>query len=171
MWPFRRKKPVAPPMPPMASRGEFYADMREMVAMEYDAFQPEHWTDREFAELLSHGGVVQIARRVDAPERIAGYLCASPMRRGWNLRTMSVHPECRRRGVGRELVSRFQRHILRGQRLIADVSELNVDAQLFFKAIGFRVRQVRKKTTTEGSDLYRFRWDQGDPTQWDNTTA
>lgn len=62
------------------------------------------------------------------------------------LERLGVDPDFRREGVGRALVERLIKRLVRGpqSRLSLTVRERNLGAQLFYRSIGFRAVKVRR---------------------------
>lgn len=108
------------------------------------------WDLRVTAKVAEHGGCV------------AGFVIYRSRERTVEVLDLAVHPGCRRAGVGRSLLAHTAEKLTRQGRkqLVAWVNELNLEAQLFFAACGFRATSIRRDyfETQNGDpiDGYRF---------------
>ena len=75
----------------------------------------------------------------------------------------AVNPEVRRHGVGNAMVSKLIGKLSheRRNRIMLEVRETNLEAQLFFKSLGFRAISVLRdfyEDTIEDAYLMQFRY-------------
>jgi len=74
---------------------------------------------------------------------------------------VEVHPEFQRDGVGRSLINKLKSKLSyeRRNRITLKVRESNLDAQLFFRAMGFQAVEVLRNHYQECSeDAYLMRY-------------
>ena len=116
------------------------ADLRACVdidALAYDDF----WGEPEFtAHLRKRNGIAYIA---ESDEEIRGYICYESMEDHFRIVRLAVHPDDRRQGYGRYLLSRLERKFT-ARKCHADavLNERNVGGLAFMRACGYRALQV-----------------------------
>jgi len=116
-------------------------DMAEVMEIESQSF--EHpWTEEEFVKCLRQRN--SIGRVAEHDERIVGFWIYELHASRIQLINLAVHPDFRRRGIGRqmteELIGKLSSH--RRTRISLEVRESNVAAQVFFRAARFRAVNV-----------------------------
>ena len=120
------------------------ADLPEVLAIERDAF-PVPWTERAFRHLMDRDDAGVLV--VDAPGGgVGGYAAYWVASDEAELADLAVHPEHRRRGVGRRLVEAVCREARRrGARTVfLQVRESNRAALGLYREAGF-VEQGRRR--------------------------
>ena len=112
------------------------------------------WTAREFAEMRQDRTVNEIVAS-DESDNVLGFIVyrRPETHTGIIVLRMKVVAESRRQGIGNMLVDNLKSRIGRRNRIIVDVSETNLGAQLFLKSCGFKC-----VARLEGSEDYRFVW-------------
>jgi ribosomal-protein-alanine N-acetyltransferase len=75
----------------------------------------------------------------------------------------AVSPDCQRHGIGRSMVTKLIGKLSpqRRNRILLEVRETNLDAQLFFRDTGFRAISVLRdfyEDTTEDAYLMQYRY-------------
>ncbi len=95
-------------------------------------------------------------------DRVVGQMIYELHRTRLHLLNFAVLPAMQRRGVGRGLIDKLKRGLSpkRRTRIVTDVRESNLDAQLFFRAMGFRAVDVLRdfyEDTTEDAFLFQYR--------------
>jgi ribosomal-protein-alanine N-acetyltransferase len=108
------------------------------------------------AKLRRRNCIAMVAE--DDHGRVSGYMIYCLERRTMTLEELAVHPDDRRQGVGRLMMEKLQSKLL-GKRvkIVTMVRESNLNAQLFFKSMGFDCTEQRKNfydCSTE--DAYQF---------------
>jgi ribosomal-protein-alanine N-acetyltransferase len=76
--------------------------------------------------------------------------------------SFAVHPDYRRQGIGRAMVDKLISKLAyqRRSRIVLEVRETNLDAQLFFRQLGFRATSVLRsfyEDTPEDAFLMQYR--------------
>jgi ribosomal-protein-alanine N-acetyltransferase len=134
------------------------ADMPEVLAIERASFD-DPWREDDFARALRQRHI--IGRVVERDEQIIGYMIYELHRNRLHLLNIGVAPDCRRRGVGRAMIELLQGKLSeRRSRIMLEVCETNLDAQLFFRSLGFRAISVLHdlyEDTTADAYLMRYR--------------
>jgi len=124
----------------------FSTDLAAVMAIERRVFECP-WTLAEFDRADD--------RRIVAVTggEVVGYMVLENHAGYTELANLAVNPDFRRRGVGRRLLG-----LLRNQAIVwATVRETNLDAQLFFRAAGFKARNVLRDHYADISESgYRF---------------
>lgn len=133
-------------------------DMEEILAIERASFRVP-WIEEDFRKMLGARDVVgQVAEGLGEPESpVIGYVVYRLSPDGIELLNLAVHPEHRRRGIGRAIVGKLRDklHTQRRPRLAVEVEDRNLAGHLFFRACGLRAICVVRGRYGE-SDAYRF---------------
>lgn len=112
-------------------------DMPEVLQIENQSFEFP-WSDEDFVRCLRQRNCIGMVAEYD--ERIVGFMIYELHKNRLHILNFSVREDLRRREVGsqmiRKLVSKlsFQRR----NRIMLEVRETNLAAQLFFRHHGFR---------------------------------
>jgi ribosomal-protein-alanine N-acetyltransferase len=133
-------------------------DVRDLAEIENLCF-PVPWTEADFNKTLNHRNCIGImAEQCDI---VSGYAIYFLSKRSIILANMAVLPRLQGKGIGRAMIEKLKAKLDRNRRvrISADIRESNLDAQLFFKAMGFKAKMILrdyydKNTTVE--DAYRF---------------
>lgn len=143
----------------MLIRNALVRDLPALLAIEQASFGVSQWSEEEFRRLLARRTIW--GQVCTEQERILGYsvfeVPTPPAGEpgSFELLSIAVHPACRRLGVGRELVGRLRRRLNERRPLLRTlVRETNLDAQLFFRAVGFLATEVLRRFDDDGRDAY-----------------
>lgn len=141
-------------------------DMPEVHGIENARFEYP-WSEDDFIRCLRQRNCIGMVAEHD--ERIKGYMIYEIHKDRLHVLNFAVHAACERQGIGaamvRKLVSKlslpsgYDDGSKRRSRIMLEVRESNLDAQLFFKAMGFRaIRLLRDfyKDTTEDAYLMQY---------------
>ncbi|MBN2024042.1 MAG: GNAT family N-acetyltransferase [Pirellulales bacterium] len=96
-----------------------------------------------------------------AVETVIGFMVFELGTRAVELMNLAVAPEFRRRSVGRKMIDYLSSYLSEKRpRIVANVWERNVDAQLWFRALGFRAVRILPGEYEDGSEAWQFarRW-------------
>jgi len=151
MFGCKRREAIAPDV--RFATGRDIERMLEIERMSFDC----PWTRLDFMMTMRQAGVQAVT--AELCDTVAAY--AVIKKRGeyteiWNL---AVAPRLRRRGLGRLLVEKLRASVGRLGPLRADVSERNLTAQLFFRAMSFRAAKTIHGAWTGSDDgAYQFVW-------------
>lgn len=131
------------------------ADTAGMVEVEQLCFDAP-WTGREFAAYVRRdgaSGLVALQGRT-----LVGYVLFESRRKRTAVDNLAVHPDHRRQRVATRLLGSLlpQLHNAGIRRVTAAVREDNLEAQLFFRANGFRAHVLRNYFHEPEEDAYEF---------------
>jgi ribosomal-protein-alanine N-acetyltransferase len=133
-------------------------DMPEVLAIEAASFDAP-WSKDDFIRVLHQRNCIGLV--VDDDQRVRGFLVYEIQERGINILDFAVSPDVRRQGIGRQLIDKmvYKLSAQRRLRLLADVRETNVGAQLFLRQMGFRAVHILHGTYDDSTeDAYRMRY-------------
>ncbi len=145
---------------PVHIRWMIRRDMPEVLAIEREAFEFP-WCEDDFIRCLRHrnsnGMVAQYHQRV------VGFKIYELHKNRLHILNFAVHDQVRRRGIGsqmiRKLVSKLSPQ--RRNRIMLEIRETNLSAQLFFRDLGFRAISLLRdfyEDTTEDAYLMQYRY-------------
>ena len=92
-------------------------------------------------------------------DRIVAYMFYELHKSYFGVPSVAVHPDFRRQGIGRKMVTRLINRIpkTRRRKIKLEIRETNVPAQLFYANLGFRATKVlRKSYFKTGEDAYEM---------------
>jgi len=136
-------------------------DMPEVQEIEQRRFEFP-WSEEDFVRCLRQRNCIGMV--AEHGERIVGFMIYELHKNRLHILNFAVHPEYCRRGVGgqmvRKLISKLSPQ--RRSRIMLEVRETNLAAQLFFKQLGFRAISLLREfyeDTPEDAYLMQFRLD------------
>lgn len=134
-------------------------DMAEVLEIEGLSFEFP-WSEDDFLRCLRQRNCIGMVAEHD--DQIAGFMVYELHKTRLHVLNFAVHPLLRRRGVGRQMVDKLAGKLShqRRSRLLLEVRERNLDAQLFFRDVGFRAISVlhdHYDDTCEDAYLMEFR--------------
>lgn len=160
----RKRKPVRVHIRWMIKR-----DMPEVLDIENQSFEFP-WTSDDFMRCLRQRNCIGMVAE-DKDEDIVGFMVYELHRHKLHVLNLAVHPKHRMRSIGRQLTEKLvsKLSLQRRTKVMTEVRERNLDAQLFFRACGFRVepgRIIRRfyKDTDEDAYVFQYRMQSGDAT-------
>lgn len=128
------------------------SDIEAVAAIERTVFS-DAWSE---ADIALHIGSAHLSLLVFVEDgRVAGYLLGSHIPPEGEIYRVAVHPEYRRRGIGRLLCEAF---LARAEQCYLEVRRSNLPARALYEALGFVLTGERKnyyKNPTEDACLYR----------------
>ncbi len=112
------------------------------------------WNSEEFAAMLMHSNTVGMV--VEYQNRIIGYIVYETLDDAFVIRNVAVLPEFKRKGVGSQMIARVACRLMRGVRnmMMLSVQESNLEAQLFFRSLGFKAINIRHAEAEHEEDSY-----------------
>jgi ribosomal-protein-alanine N-acetyltransferase len=131
-------------------------DMPEVLAIENQCFQWP-WSEDDFIRWLRERNV--IAMVAEANERIVGFMVYELHKHKLHILNFAVHEDFRYKGVGSQMIAKLVSKLSddRRAKMVLEVRETNLDAQLFFKRMGFEcIESLRDYYEETGEDAYRF---------------
>lgn len=134
-------------------------DMPSVLAIESSSFEFP-WTEDEFIRCLRQRDCIGMV--AERNEEVAGFMIYELHKTRIHVLSFAVHPDFRREGVGKAMIEKLISKLAyqRRNRIVLEVRETNLDAQLFFRQLGFRATGVLKgfyEDTPEDAFLMQFR--------------
>jgi len=135
-------------------------DMPEVLDIENRSFEFA-WTEEDFIRCLRQRNCIGMVAEHD--ERVVGFMIYELHKNRLHILNFAVHPEFRRRGVARGMVRKLIGKLSpqRRNRILLEIRETNLAAQLFFRETGFRAISVLREfyeDTPEDAYLMQYRY-------------
>lgn len=136
-------------------------DMAEVSEIEQRSFEFP-WSDDDFIRCLRQRNCIGMV--AEHSERVVGFMIYELHKNRLHILNFAVHPEFSRRGVGEQMIRKLTGKLApqRRSRILLEVRETNLAAQLFFKRLGFRAISLLREfyeDTPEDAYLMQFRLD------------
>ncbi len=150
--------PTSPAQTRVHIRWMIRRDMPEVLAIEHASFEYP-WCEEEFLRVLRQRNCIGMV--AEYGERIVGFMIYELHRNKIHVLDFAVHPEFRRRGVGRQMIHKLVGKLSgqRRNRIALYVRESNLAAQLFYRVSGFRATEViREHYLDTGEDAYLMQY-------------
>jgi len=132
-------------------------DMAEVLAIEADEFALP-WHESDFVRMLSNRNGIGMVAELDSS--VAGYMVYELQKTRMVLHNLAVAGAMQGRGVGRQLIDKLKAKLSdrRRREIICHIGEWNLDAHLFFRAMGFRADKILRGHFPEEPNqaAYRF---------------
>jgi ribosomal-protein-alanine N-acetyltransferase len=129
-------------------------DLAEVQAIENESFEFA-WQGEDFLRCLRQRNCIGMVAECEG--RVVGYMLYELHKNRLHVLNFAVAAEMRRRGVGRVMAGKLVGKLSpeRRTRVLLEVRETNLPAQLFFRACGFRaVSVVRDFYADSPEDAY-----------------
>ena len=151
---------------PVHVRWMIRRDMPQVLAIEQDCFEFP-WYEEDFIRCLRQRNCIGMVAEASAdPLRgcpVIGFMVYELHKHRLHILNFAVHEGFRRRGVGsqmaKKLVSKLSHD--RRSRIMLEIRETNLPAQLFFRTLGFRAVSVLRKfyeDTPEDAYMMQYRY-------------
>ena len=134
-------------------------DMPEVLNIEQGSFEFP-WSEDDFIRCLRQRNCIGMV--AEHENRIVGFMIYELHKNQLHILNFAVRPDYRRRGVGRQmgdkLVGKLSQQ--RRSRIVLEVRETNLAAQIFFRKLGFRAMSVLRDyydDTTEDAYVMHYR--------------
>jgi len=111
-------------------------DMPEVLAIEDEGFEFP-WLEKEFHRVLQQRNFIGMVAEHEG--RVVGFMICEVHKNRIHVLNFAVAADHRRRGVGSQMVAKLAQ---KRERLMLEVRERNLPAQLFFRENGFRAVSV-----------------------------
>lgn len=133
-------------------------DMPEVLAIEQQAFEFP-WSEDDFLRCLRQRNCIGMVAEFE--ERVVGFMIYELHKSRLHVLNFAVRREVRRRGVGSSMIQKLISKLShqRRNRILLEVRETNLAAQLFFRKSSFRAISVLRdfyEDTTEDAYLMQF---------------
>lgn len=111
-------------------------DMPEVLEVENESFEFP-WCEEDFIRSLQQRNCIGMVAEVD--EKVVGFMIYELHKTRLHVLNFSVASHFRRRGVGSQMVTKLVSKLShqRRTRIVLEVRETNLAAQLFFRTLGF----------------------------------
>lgn len=135
-------------------------DMPEVLDIENRSFEFP-WSEEDFIRCLRQRNCIGMVAEYD--ERVVGFMIYELHKNRLHILNFAVRPEFRRRGVATAMVKKLIGKLSqqRRNRILLEIRETNLGAQLFFRDSGFRAISVLRdfyEDTTEDAYLMQYRY-------------
>ena len=134
-------------------------DMPSVLAIESASFEFP-WSEEEFIRCLRQRNCIGMVAERD--DQVVGFMIYELHRNRLHLLNFAVAASSRRSSVGGSMIGKLVSKLSsdRRNRITLEVRETNLDAQLFFRQLGFRAISVLRdfyEDTTEDAYLMQYR--------------
>jgi ribosomal-protein-alanine N-acetyltransferase len=135
-------------------------DMPEILQIEQQSFEFP-WSEEDFVRCLRQRNCIGMV--AECEEQIVGFMIYELHKTRLHILNFAVHNAFRRHGVGRQMAAKLISKLShqRRTRILLEVRETNLDAQLFFRSTGFRAVSVLRdfyQDTTEDAYLMEHQY-------------
>ena len=135
-------------------------DMPEVLRIEAGSFEFP-WSEEDFIRCLRQRNCIGMVAEHD--ERVVGFMIYELHKSRLHIINFAVHPTFRRRGVGRQMSDKLAGKLShqRRDKILLEVRETNLPAQLFFRNNGFRAVSVLRdfyEDTTEDAYMMQYQY-------------
>lgn len=139
---------------PLYVRWMIRRDMEEVLHIEHKVF-PNVWTEEEFVRCLRQRNCIGVVAEQNM--KVLGYMIYELHKNRLHVLNFAVDSAHWRRGVGSAMVQKLANKLnpKRRTRILLEVREANLPAQLFFRSQGFRaVTTLRDHYEDTSEDAY-----------------
>lgn len=135
-------------------------DMTEVLNIEAESFEFP-WSEEDFVRCLRQRNCIGMV--AEHEDRVVGFMIYELHRTRLHVLNFAVGGDSRLRGVGKQMVAKLSGKLSSGRRtrILLEVRETNLEAQLFFRSQGFRAVSVLRdfyEDTTEDAYLMQYRY-------------
>ena len=135
-------------------------DMPEVLGIENGSFEFS-WSEDDFIRCLRQRNCIGMVAEYD--ERVVGFMIYELHKDQLHVLNFAVRPDVRRRGVGRQMVEKLIGKLSqqRRTRVLLEIRETNLAAQVFFRNLGFSATSVLRDyydDTTEDAYVMQYRY-------------
>lgn len=143
---------------PVHIRWMIQRDMLEVLDIEDESFEFP-WLEKDFIRCLRQRNCIRMV--AEHEDRVVGFMIYELYKNRIHVLNFAVDSEYRRRGVGSQMVAKLIAKLSsqRRNRILLEVGETNLDAQLFFHEGGFRAVSVLRafyQDTSEDAYVMRY---------------
>ena len=135
-------------------------DMPEVLDIEGESFEYP-WSEEDFIRCLRQRNCIGMV--AEHEDRVVGFMIYELHRTRLHVLNFAVAGTARRRGIGTQMVGKLSSKLTSGRRtrILLEVRETNLAAQLFFRSQAFRAVSVMRdfyEDTTEDAYLMQYRY-------------
>jgi [ribosomal protein S18]-alanine N-acetyltransferase len=140
-------------------------DMAEVIAIETESFEFP-WSEDDFVRCLRQRNCIGMVAELD--DQVVGFMIYELHKNRLHVLNFAVADRYRRLGIGSQMISKLAGKLSdqRRNRILLEIRETNLPAQLFFRQSGFRAVSVLKEfyeDTPEDAYLMQFRHSSDEP--------
>lgn len=130
-------------------------DMSEVLTIEQASFEYS-WTEEDFLHCLCRRNCIGMV--AEQGECVVGFMLYELYKTELHILNFAVHPGWRHLGIGTQMVDKLISKLSnrRRTRIILDIRETNLCAQLFFRSREFLATSVVRKHFDNHEDAYRM---------------
>lgn len=119
------------------------------------------WSEEEFIRCLRQRNCIGMVAELS--EQVVGFMIYELHKNRLHILNFSVHPDFQRQGIGKAMIEKLVGKLSyqRRSRIMLEVRETNLPAQLFFKDLGFRAVSVLREfyeDSPEDAYLMQYRY-------------
>ena len=145
---------------PVHIRWMIRRDMPEVLTIEGRSFEFP-WSEEDFVRCLRQRNCIGMV--AEHHERVVGFMIYELHRNRLHILNFAVHPDFRRRHAGEQMIRKLVSKLSpqRRNKIMLEVRETNLPAQLFFRGMGFKAISLLKdfyEDTTEDAYLMQYRY-------------
>lgn len=134
-------------------------DMPEVLNIEQGSFEFP-WSEDDFIRCLRQRNCIGMV--AEHENRIVGFMIYELHKNQLHILNFAVRPDFRRRSIGKQMADKLVGKLSqqRRSRIVLEVRETNLAAQIFFKKLGFRAMSVLRDyydDTTEDAYVMHYR--------------
>ena len=134
-------------------------DMPEVLNIEKGSFEFP-WSEEDFIHCLRQRNCIGMVAEFE--NRIVGFMIYELHKDQLHILNFAVRPDFRRRSIGKQMSDKLVGKLSqqRRSRIVLEVRETNLAAQVFFKRVGFRAMSVLRDyydDTTEDAYVMQYR--------------
>ena len=135
-------------------------DMPEVLEIERRSFEFP-WSEEDFIRCLRQRNCIGMV--AEHNEQVVGFMIYELHKNRLHVLNFAVNPTCRRKNVGNQMVNKLVNKLShqRRNRILLEVRETNLSAQMFFAKAGFRAVSVLRDfydDTTEDAYMMQYRY-------------
>lgn len=132
-------------------------DLADVLLIERTSFS-DPWKAEDFIRALKHRNCIGMV--AEDGDRIAGYMLYKLHKDRIQLLNLAVWKECRRLGVGEQLIDKLIGKLSpnRRKKLVIDVRETNLDAQKWLRRLGVPAKEILHGGYDAWEDAFRFEY-------------
>ena len=142
-------------------------DMNEVLGIEESAYQ-DAWVEEDFIDCLRQRNCIGMVAEINEPhaketfgddhDAVVGFMIYQLHKKKLHVLNFAVNFKTWRRGVGRQMIQKLKSKLSRQRRnkIVIEVSEDNINGQLFLKSQGFEASKVIRDHYENGRDAYQF---------------
>ena len=135
-------------------------DMTEVLDIESHSFEFP-WSEEDFIRCLRQRNCIGMVAEFD--EKVVGFMIYELHKDQLHVLNFSVRPDVRRRGIGMQMVNKLIGKLSqqRRNRIVLEIRETNLAAQMFFKNLNFRAVSLLRDyydDTVEDAYVMQYRY-------------